>query len=57
MKKIDNLEILIVGGGNDFENMKTAADNVNNKLNETFNQIYWKQNRHKISWLPAANIL
>lgn len=31
-EEIDNLEILIVGGGNDFANMKSEADSVNARL-------------------------
>lgn len=31
-KQINNLEILIVGGGNDFDNMKRKADAVNDSL-------------------------
>ena len=31
-KAIDNLEIVIVGGGNDYENIKAEADAVNQKL-------------------------
>lgn len=51
-EKIDNLEILIVGGGNDFENMKTAADNVNNKLNKPL--IKYTGSRTDINKLVAS---
>lgn len=32
-EKIDNLTLLIVGGGNDYENVKSLANNVNTNLN------------------------
>lgn len=34
-RQIDNLEILIVGGGNDFSNMKREADAVNDSLRKS----------------------
>lgn len=47
-----DIEILIVGGGNDFENMKNAADNVNQKLNKKI--IKYTGSRTDINKLVAS---
>ncbi len=51
-EEIDNLEILIVGGGNDFENMKSAAENVNTKLGKKL--IKYTGSRTDINKLVAS---
>lgn len=51
-EKIENLEILIVGGGNDFENIKSKADAINQKLNKTL--IKYTDSRTDINKLVAS---
>lgn len=51
-EKVSDLEILIVGGGNDFEAMKIAADNVNTKLNKKL--IKYTGSRTDINKLVAS---
>lgn len=49
---IENLEILIVGGGNDFDKMKTEADKVNASLGKTL--IKYTGSRTDINKLVAS---
>lgn len=51
-KRIVNLELLIVGGGNDFKNMASKADAVNNKLKKVL--IKYTGSRTDINKLVAS---
>lgn len=51
-KQIDNLEILIVGGGNDFDSMKSEADAVNESLGKPL--IKYTGSRTDINKLVAS---
>ncbi len=51
-KRIPNLELLIVGGGNDFKNMAAEADAVNNRLKKAL--IKYTGSRTDINKLVAS---